>query len=688
MKSLKLIPLLMLIVQCSLITSLSFAQKLIPETLWKFGRVSSPKLSPDGSVIVYCIRNYSLEKNKGNTDIYRINTDGTSRMLIAGDSINETDPKWSSDGKHIYYLCNKGGSNQIWKMDADGNNKIQITSYKDDISNYEFAPHGDMLWFTADVQVDKTVKDIYPDLPKATGRIIDNLMYRHWDTWADGTYSHIFVAYLKEGKVIDGSIMDIMKGERFDSPLKPDGDDGQITWLANGKKLAYTCKKLYGKDYAVSTNSDIYVFNVINGGTENISEGMMGYDVNPRFSADGKQIMWLSMKTNGYEADRNRIYVYNFDTKEKKELTTGFDYSVEKAEWNPDNSKIYFLCGINATDQVFSLDLNSKEKNPIKQLTHDVGDHTDFSIVNNGKEDVMVTSMMSISMPTELYNINLKTGESKQITYTNKDVLNTIKMGKVEKRMIKATDGKEILTWVIYPPDFDATKKYPALLYCQGGPQSIVSQFFSYRWNFQLMAANGYIIVAPNRRGLPSFGEAWNKEISGDWGGQAMNDLLSAIDEVSKEPYINKDKLGAVGASFGGYSVYWLAGHHNKRFKALIAHDGVFDLQSMYGTTEEIWFPDYDIGGAYWKSPMPESYAKFNPINFVKNWDAPILIIHNEKDFRVPVEQGMEAFTAAQLQNIPSRFLCFPDENHWVTKPQNSVLWQRIFFDWLDRYLK
>jgi len=685
MKVLKLIIVALLLLECIIPAK---AQNMTPETLWKMGRVSDPQLSPDGKVVVYNVRYYNLQANKGHTDIYRINVDGSNKVLLACDSTNYSSPKWSADGNKIFFLCNKSGSNQIWQMDADGSNKAQVSNVTTDISNYGFSLLNHIIWFTQDVKLDKSTQDIYPDLPKATGRIIDNLMYRHWDEWADGTYSHVFVAPYHDGKMVPGSMMDIMRDEKFDSPLKPMGDEGQIAWAHDEKRIAYTCKKLSGKDYATSTNSDIYMFNVITGATVNLSEGMMGYDVNPCFSPDGHKIIWLSMKTAGYEADCNRIFVYDFDTKTKKELTEGFKYSVEKAEWSPDGKMIYFLAGINATEQVFSLNPDANAKDAIKQITNDVADHTDFTLVNNGHENVMVTSMMNISMPTELFNINLTTGASKQITFTNKEILSTFKMGKVEKRMVKATDGKDILTWVIYPPDFDATKKYPALLYCQGGPQSTVSQFFSYRWNFQLMAANGYIIVAPNRRGLPSFGEEWNAEISGDWGGQAMNDLLSAIDNVSKEPFVNKDKLGAVGASFGGYSVYWLMGHHNKRFKTFIAHDGVFDLESMYGTTEELWFPDYDLGGSYYKTPMPESYAKFNPINFVKYWDTPILIIHNEKDFRVPVSQGMEAFTAAQLKNIPSRFLCFPDENHWVLKPQNSVLWQRIFFDWLDRSLK
>jgi dipeptidyl aminopeptidase/acylaminoacyl peptidase len=671
----------------SVITVAAVAQnKLTPETLWKLGRVSDPQLSPDGKMVLYNVRSYSLSENKGNSDIYIVPAVGGTATAIANTPDDENSARWSGDGKKVYYFCAKGGSSQLWSMDADGKNKMQVTPDKNDISNYEISPSGNMIWMTMEVKVDKSVQDIYPDLPKATGRIYDDLMYHHWTTWEDGSYSHVFVATFTNGKV--GEPKDIQPGERFDTPLQPDGGGEQISWSHDGKYIAYTCKKLAGREYATSTNSDIYIYEVASGKTTNVSEGMRGYDVVPRFSPDGSKMIWLSMETPTYEADRNRIILYDLKTKTKTELTKGFDYSVSSAEWAPAGNMIYFLCGINATDQLWVYDFNAKAKNTIKQITHDVADHTGFTLAMNGKETVAVTSMMSISMPTELYNIDLKTGAVQQITYTNKSVLDPIKMGRVEKRMVGASDGKNILTWIIYPPDFNPEKKYPALLYCQGGPQSTVSQFFSYRWNFQLMAANGYIVVAPNRRGLPSFGTEWNREISGDWGGQCMNDYLAAIDQVSKETYVDKDKLGAVGASFGGYSVYWLAGHHQKRFKAFIAHCGVFNLESMFGTTEELWFPDFDLGGPYWKTPMPKSYSEFSPHSFVKNWDTPILVVHNEKDFRVPLGQGMEAYTAARLQNIPARFLCFPDEGHWVSKPQNSVLWQRVFFDWLDKYLK
>lgn len=676
-----------LYVALALMTTTAFAQnKLTPETLWKLGRIGGFKLSPDGKSVAYTVRNYNLADNKGNTDMYLMPVAGGETKLIAGTADDESAPQWSTDGSKIYYLNTNGGTSNIWCVNADGSSAKQITTSTTDISGFEIAPSGNMIWMTMEAKVDKTTQDMYPDLPKATGKIYDDLMYRHWTTWEDGSYSHVFIAQFTDGKV--GTTTDIQKGERYDTPLQPNGGSEQISWSNDGKKLAYTCKKSAGKEYAVSTNSDIYVYDVESGKTENVSQGMMGYDMCPRFSNNGKKMLWLSMETAGYEADKNRIMIYDVQTKAKTEATKGYDNNAEGATWSADGNMIYFTSGINATDQLCVYDSRLKSFPPIRQITSNVGDHTGFSLAQNGKETVVVTSMMSISMPTELYKVDLKSGATSQLTSVNKTLLSTLKMGKVEKRMVKTTDGKDMLTWVIYPPDFDASKKYPTLLYCQGGPQSTVSQFFSYRWNFQLMAANGYIIVAPNRRGLPSFGQEWNREISGDWGGQCMRDYLSAIDDVSKEPYVNKDKRGAVGASFGGYSVYWLAGHHEKRFKTFISHCGVFNLESMYGTTEELWFTDFDMGGPYWNTPKPKAYTDFSPIDFVKNWDTPILVIHNEKDFRVPLGQGMEAFTAARYQNIPARFLYFPDEGHWVNKPQNSVLWQREFFRWLDTYLK
>jgi len=668
--------------------NISYSQKLTPELLWKFGRVSDPKISADGKTVLYNVRSYNVAENIGQSDIYSITTAGGTAVNITKSKEDESAARFRPDGKKIGFLCNdNNGITQLWEMNADGSERIQVTSYSSDISNFQYSPLGNMIWFTSDVKVDKTIQDLYPDLPKATGRIYDDLMYRHWNTWEDGAYSHVHIVNYADGK-ITGQVMDIQTGERFDTPLMPDGGEEQITWSPDGKYIAYTCKKLSGKEYAISTNSDIYLYEIASKKTSNLSDGILGYDVNPSFSPDGTKMIWLSMERPGNESDRNRIMQLNLKTNQKVELTKGFDYNVENADWSADGKMIYFICGINATEQLWSYDLNLKNKKPIRQITNDIGDHQAFTMVTVGKETTIITAMMSISMPTELFKVNLKEGISTQLTFTNKETLSTMKMGNVVKRMVKATDGKQILTWVIYPPDFDATKKYPTLLFCQGGPQSTVNQFFSYRWNFQLMAANGYIVVAPNRRGLPSFGTEWNDQITGDWGGQCMKDLLSSIDDVSKESYVNKDRLGAVGPSFGGYSVYWLAGHHEKRFKTFISHCGVFNLKSMYGSTEETFFNHNEAGGSYWQTPTPKTYEQFQPIDFVRNWDTPILVIHNEKDFRVPLNQGLEAFAAARLQNIPAKFLCFPDEGHWVLKPQNSILWQRVFFEWLDKYLK
>jgi dipeptidyl aminopeptidase/acylaminoacyl peptidase len=659
--------------------------KMTPEFLWKLGRVSEPQLSRDGKECVYNVRTISLELNKGNSDVWKVDMRTGSAMQLTNDSANETSAKWSADGKKIFYLSDKGGASQLWSMNADGSSQQKESSLDYDINGFGISPDGGMIWLAADVKIDKSVKDLHPDLPKTTGRIYDELSYRHWDTWANGSYSHIMVAKFDNGK-ISGVPNDLMRGERYDAPMKPHGGEEQVAWSYDGKWLAYTCKKSAGKEYAVGTNSDIYLYDVAKDITSNLTEGMPGYDKDPVFSPDGKKLIWKSMQEEGFEADRERLFLYNFAAKEKKELTAGFDYNVNMAAFNAGSSMIYMLAGIKATENLFSYDLSGKSNKPMKQVTSDAADHTALTVASDGKNDVVVTSRMSISEPTELFSIDLKTGTSKQITFTNKTLLGTIKLARVEKRMIRTTDAKDMLTWIIYPPDFDPKKKYPTLLYCQGGPQSTVSQFFSYRWNFQLMAAHGYIVVAPNRRGLPSFGEEWNDEISRDWAGQCMDDYLSAIDSMSKEPFVNKDKLGAVGASFGGYSVFWLAGHHKKRFKAFIAHDGTFNLESMYGGTEELWFTNHEFGGPYW-SGSPD-YKKFSPHNFVKNWDTPILIITNEKDYRVPYEQGLEAYTAARMMNVPARLLTFPDENHWVLKAQNSVLWQRTFFDWLDRYLK
>ena len=652
--------------------------RLTPEILWKYGRVADAQLSPDGSSVIYNVTRYNVPTNKSITDIWKVATGGGEPEKLTGSDGKYQNPRWKPDGKKIGYLSAQSGSSQIWEMNPDGTGVMRKSDFPFDINSFEYSPDGSKILFTSDVKIDKTTADIYPDLPLATAKIIDDLMYRHWNDWSDYKYSHIFLAQYKDGMLTDAT--DIMKEEPWDSPLSPYFDASEISWSPDGKMIAYTCKKMKGKEYAVSTNSDIYLYNLESGTTENLTKGMSGYDKYPVFSNNSALIAWQSMETPGYEADKERLFMMDLAVGEKKYLTQNLDQNATNFIWDKNDQKIYFISGIHATYQVYCLDLQSGE---IKQITKGWHDYTSLFM----KANIMVGTKMSMSMAPEIFRIDPVTGEETQLTFTNKNIYDSIKMGRVEEKWIKTSDKKDMLVWVIYPPDFDSLKQYPALLYCQGGPQSAVSQFFSFRWNFQIMAANDYIIVAPNRRGLPTFGEDWNEQISGDYGGQNMKDYLTAVDVLKKEPYIDENRIGAVGASYGGYSVFWLAGHHEGRFKAFISHCGIFNMESEYGTTEEYFFVNYDNKGPYWEKPKPRNYEA-SPHLAVQNWDTPILIITGQNDFRIAYTQSMEAFNAAQLLGVPSRLLFFPDESHFVLKPQNSILWQREFFGWLDKWLK
>ncbi len=661
-------------------------QPLTEEILWKFGRLSDPRISPDGKMVVYGVRNTDVKANKSPNTVYIVPATGGEPKVIADATVNAFHTRWRPDGKKIGYLAVKDGEAQLFEMDPDGNNKKQVTQIKGGIDLFSYSPKGNYLVYAQEVQVDKTVQQLYPDLDKTTGRIYDELNYRHWDSWNTGKYSHLFFIAYNDGGV-SGEGKDILAGQPYNAPVKPFGGDESIAWNPDGNSFAYVCKKQRGTEYAKSTNSDIFIYNILTGKEENITTSNLGYDVEPAYSPDGQYIAYLSMERAGNEADKNRIMVRNLKTGQVIDATLNVDQTVEAITWAGDSKAIYFISPIQATKQVFSYSVQLSKKSPsIQQLTNGDHDYNALVAAVDGRKHVVVGAKMSMMMPNELFTIDPDKKTETQLTFTNKDLLESVTWGRIEKRMVTATDGKQILTWVIYPPNFDDSKRYPALLYAQGGPQSVVSQFFSTRWNFQLMAAKGYVVVAPNRRGLPSFGQEWNDAIIGDYGGQPMKDLLSAIDNVSKERFIDKNKLGAVGASFGGFSVYWLAGNHQGRFKAFISHCGMFNMESWYGSTEEMFFANNDQKGPYWENPSP--YDKFSPHNFVKNWNTPMLVIHNEKDFRVPLTQGLEAFTAAQIKGIPSRFLYFPDENHWVSKPQNSMLWHRVFFDWLDKYVK
>jgi dipeptidyl aminopeptidase/acylaminoacyl peptidase len=650
------------------------------ELLWKLGRVSDEQVSPDGTQVLYGVTWYDATTNKGVRDLYLVNVDDPESVRrLTMSEVSEFNARWRPDGKKIGFLApNENGIVQLFEMSPEGTGVKVLTGFKESITGFSYSPDGDKILYTMQVKLDETPTDRHPDLPLNTAILSDNLMYRHWDKWHDHSYSHIFVADYDPSGIKTG--LDIMEGEKHNSPMKPFGGMNEIAWSPDGKKIAYTCKKLTGKEYATQTDSEIYLYDLLTSKTENLSgTGFQGYDHNPVFSPDGTRIAWRSMETPGFEADKKRLIVMSFNDGITVDMTEGFDQSADNFVWSADGDVIYFISGIHATYQVYQITLSRREIKPITS-----GHHNYASLARAGHK--LVGGKMTHAMPTELFVVN-SDGSETQLTYTNNHILDHITPARSEERWIETTDGKQMLTWVIYPPLFDSLKKYPALLYCQGGPQSAVSQFFSFRWNFQMMAANGYIVVAPNRRGLPTFGQEWNDQISGDYGGQNMKDYLSAIDAVSKEPFVDENRLGAIGASYGGLSVYWLAGHHENRFKAFISHCGIYNFESMYGATEEYFFVNHDLTGPYWDPATKEQYAA-SPHRFVQNWNTPIMMIHGAKDFRVPYTQSLEAFNQAQLRNIPSRLLFFPDESHFVLKPQNSILWQREFFGWLDQYLK
>ena len=656
--------------------------RMTPEALWAMGRIGGMNVSPDGKRVVYTVAYYSVPENKSNREVFVMNADGSDNKQITKTGFAENEAVWIKGGTKIAFLCNESGSSQLWEMNPDGTDRKRLSDYDKDIEGFAFSPDEKKVLFISQVKTVNSTADKYPDLDKATGVIITDLMYKHWDEWVT-TVPHPFVADF-DGESISNPV-DVMEGELFESPMKPFGGIEQLAWNTTSDKIAYTSRKKTGKEYAISTNSDIYVYDLNTKQTTNITEENKGYDTNPTYSPDGKSIAWLSMERDGYEADQNRLMVMNLETGEKTFVSKDFDSNVDSYCWSADCERIYFTGVWHGESQVYQIDLANGNK--ITPLTEGMYDYASVALLG----DKLIAQRHSMSMGDEIYSIDL-TGDHTvtQLTFENKHIYDQLTMGKVEERWMKTTDGKQMLTWVIYPPQFDPNKKYPTLLFCEGGPQSPVSQFWSYRWNFQIMAANDYIIVAPNRRGLPGFGLEWNEAVSGDYGGQCMKDYFTAIDEVAKEPYVNKDRLGCVGASFGGFSVYWLAGHHDKRFKVFIAHDGIFNMEMQYLETEEMWFANWDMGGAYWEKQNATAQRTFanSPHKFVDKWDTPILCIHGEKDYRILANQGMAAFNAAVLRGVPAELLIYPDENHWVLKPQNGVLWQRTFFEWLDMWLK
>ena len=677
---------LLLIVTLFFSYGMNAQDHLSPELLWDLKRVGGPSISPDGNWALFGVSTYDVHQNKGDRNLYVVSLDPRTApedKIVAISELegSERNERWTKDGE-VMFISSIGGSPQVWKANLRGQDPIQISNFKDGIGGFEISDDGSMMIVAQDVKLDQSINDKYADLPMAEARVTDDLMYRHWSQWHDYAYSHVFLSRKnQDDQFTEGK--DLMLNEPYDSPMNPFGGMEEICFAQNDQSIVYTCKKLKGKEYTLSTNSDLYSVDLKTNKTTNLSEGMVGYDKHPSSSPDGLQVAWLSMEANGFESDKNDIILLTKATGEKRNLTKEFDLTVDDYVWGPRGRKIYFKAMKDACAQIFELDLR---KGNYRQITSGDYNHGGFDISPDGR--YLIAGRQNMIRPYELYKIDIRKGKPEKLTGFNDDLYAALDLPPVEKRFVKTTDGKDMLTWIIYPPNFNPEKPHPTLLYCQGGPQSAVSQFFSYRWNFHLMAANNYVIVAPNRRGLPGFGVEWNDQISKDWGGQCMKDYLSAIDEISKEPFVDVDRLGAVGASFGGYSVYWLAGNHEKRFKAFISHCGLFNLESWYGATEEMFFANWDVGGPYWDSSLDKDYEAFSPHKFVKNWDTPIMVIHGEKDFRVPIGEGLQAFQAAQLNDVPSRFLYFPKEGHWVLSPQNGLVWHREFFEWLDKWLK
>ena len=640
---------------------------MTPEIMWKFGRLGTFALSPDGSYVLYTVTDIDLQSESRRTNIYKTTATGGNPVQLTSDG--GSSPQWINNGKSIAYV-NKG---KLYTMNSDGSEQKLVTGLSD-FEIFSVSPDGNRIYFTKRVKLDQTANEKH-NLPKANVRIINDLMYRHWDYWSDFSYSHIFIASFKENNVTDEK--DIMEGQRFESPTAPYFDEGEIAWSPDGKSVAYTTKRLNGKADAVSTNSDIYWYNIETGKEINITEGNKGYDRYPVFSPDGSKIAYQSMERDGYESDLDRLFVYNIKEGTRIWISKGWDFDVSNITWDGDTT-IYFVCSHLGTSQIFKTGFQEKGVLKVTEGVHNLGP---FNI----KSGILISVLTSMSMAPELSSVDMKTGSIKQITSINKFIYNDIKMGRVEEKYIKTKDKKDLQMWVIYPPDFDPAKKYPALLFCEGGPQSALDQFWSYRWNMQMIAAKGYIVFAPNRRGVSGFGQEWKEQISGDYGGKNMQDYLDATDSMAKEPYVDLKRMGAVGASYGGFSIYYLEGIHEGRFKVFVAHCGVFNFESEYGSTDELWFPNKDYGGPYWEN-LP-SY-KFSPHKMVNKWTTPILIITGANDFRIPYTQSLEAFQAAQLHGVPSRLLFFENESHWVTKPQDAVVWQREFFEWLDKYLK
>ncbi len=647
---------------------LSAQRVLTPEGLWQLKRVGAPVVSPDGSRMLFTVSQTDVAANGGRTEVWLLDlADGGAPVAVATGS----QPQWNQDGSRFAYKTRDGITIQS-SDDLAGERPRFTVEGTSSAQNVLWSPDGLSFAYTKQVKLDETAADRHQDLPEANARIYGDLFVRHWDQWKDGTYSHLFV----DGK-------DLFGDERVDTPLVPFGGAEQICWSPDSSRICYTAKRVAAPEK--STDSDLYLC-AIDGSGEHVclTEELPGFDQDPVWSPDGRYIAFSSMARDGYESDRVRLMVHDVEAATNRELLADFDANAHDVTWSPDSTRLYFTVETQGTTQVYTCALAGEAPRPVTSGRHRLGA---LCMAPSGR--TLYAQRTTTERPAEIVAIEVDSGEIAPITDVNGGFYQGLQLPTVEAEWFDATDGKKIHSWVVKPPGFDPAKKYPLILYCQGGPQSMVGQWFSFRWNFHLMASQGYVVAAVNRRGLPGFGQEWNEQISRDWGGQAMRDLLSVCDAMQQRDYVDAARTAAVGASFGGYTVYWLMGNGGDRFACMISHCGVFNLDSMYLATEEQWFVDWDLGGPPWKSAeVAKDYQRFSPHRYVENWKTPLLVIHGERDYRVPYDQGLQAFTAAQMMGVESRFLVFPDEGHWVLQPQNGVLWQREFFGWLDAHCK
>lgn len=652
--------------------------QMSPEVLWAFGRVGNMCVSPDGERVAYTVTYYSVPENKSNSEVYVMDADGANKKQLTRTAAREGALAWLPSGKAIAFLRD----GKLWNIDPENGAETQVSDIEQSIDGFLYAPAEDKVLFVISTKIEKcTGAELYGDLDKANAYVYDDLMYRHWDSWKDGNYNHIYVGDLVSGKV--KAVEDIMPGEPYHAPTRPFGGTEEIAWSPDGTTIVYTCKKLTGKEYAFQTNSNLYAYTLADKKTRLLTPDMPGYDKNPQFSPDGKQLLWSSMRRGVFEADKERMMLMDWPTGEMRDVSEALDASPSSLQWTADGKTIYLTAPIKEAHQLFAFDVAS---GMFKQLTE--GDQ-DYQHVQLAGDKLIVTRTTHVN-PAEIFRVDPVDGKAEEISFVNKELMDKLNLPTFEKRFITTTDNKEMVTWVVYPPKFDASKKYPLLLMCTGGPQGVLGPSFSYRWNYMLMASQGYVVVVPARRGTSGSGQEWCDAISKNHGQQDEQDLLTAIDAIGKEPWADAEHIGAMGASYGGYSVFHLAGTHKGRFKAFLAHCGIFNMEFMYSTTEEMFFEEWEQGGAPWdkENKVAQNSFAHSPHLLVKNWDTPIMVVHGERDFRVPYSQGMAAFNTAQMLGIESRLLIFPTENHWVLSPQNGIVWQREFFQWFDKHLK